>query len=208
MFFCYLNLWDDYLNWAVYLWHCKGTKIDAGVLKFLPKGWETNRGFWAALLHSRCATFGSMFWNHSPQFNIFNCLDPRTNHQNQTSDKQGLCCRTSSLYPKLHPSSSPPFPGNKAKNARPSPAFLCPSPSPRPWRLPWPVAPWIGWIWRDWWTKWPHRCGWWRWMGSRMPPMWGPLCGQMAVKGTTVGHGGRAAGQIWSWINIVTWCYL
>ena len=75
----------------------------------MPKGWETNRGFLAALLHSRCATFGSMFWNHSPQFNIFNCLDPRTNHQNQTSDKQGLCCPTSSLYPKLHPSSSPPL---------------------------------------------------------------------------------------------------
>jgi hypothetical protein len=34
------------------------------------------------------------------------------------------------------------------------------------------------------------------------------LCGQMAVKGTTVGHGGRAAGQIWSWINIDTWCDL
>jgi hypothetical protein len=53
-----------------------------------------------------------MFWNHSPQFNIFNCLDPRTNHQNQTSDKQGLCCRTSSLYPKLHP---PTIPGQQSK---------------------------------------------------------------------------------------------
>ena len=122
---------------------------------FLPKGWETNRQFLAALLHSRCSTFGLMFWNHSPQFNIFNCLDPRTNHQNHSKTK--LLINNDSLVqlhpyinPKFHPSSSPAFPGIGQKSERPSPAFRCPSPSPRPWRLPWPVAPWIGWIWRDW----------------------------------------------------------